>query len=1156
MKWHFWIDRGGTFTDVVARTPNGELKIHKLLSVNPERYEDAALQGIRDVLGVPPEMPIPVEKIGTVRVGTTIATNALLEHKGERVALITTRGFRDGIRIAYQNRPDIFALNVVLPRMLYETVLEVDERIDAEGRVLRDLDEATVRASLQDIVRSGGIRSCAIVFMHGYRYPQHERRVAYLAREAGFDEICTSHATMPLMKFVSRGDTTLVDAYLSPLLRRYVEKLQNELRGTKLFFMQSNGGLASADRFRGRDAILSGPAGGIVGAARTAQAAGFDKIITFDMGGTSTDVAHFDGEFERTQETVIAGARIRAPMLAIHTVAAGGGSIVHFDGARFRVGPESAGADPGPACYRRGGPLTITDCNVLLGKISAEKFPAVFGPDGDLPIDAEIVHRKFTELARTVSDTTGRIWTPEQIAEGFIEIAVQKMANAIRQVTTEKGRDTYGYALQCFGGAGAQHACKIADALGIETILIHPLAGLLSAYGIGLADVTSIKHRAIESVLSRELMLDIADVISETSDAALAAVCEQTAKGEAALATQLTANLRYAGTDFPISCKLAPVPDMIEEFTNEQRLRFGFDQPDKDIIFESLTVEARGSMFQEHSQTKFDDIAGSTVVIEPGWLREVQEDGTMVLRKAGGEQPATREISTEKPDPILLEIFNNLFMFIAEQMGVTLQMTGHSVNIKERLDFSCALFDHEGNLIANAPHMPVHLGSMGESVKEMIAQVGPSLRKGDVYALNDPYHGGTHLPDITVMAPFFDAANNISFFVAARGHHADVGGITPGSMPPSSTTIDEEGVLLNMLKVADAGTFREAELTDALLSAKYPSRKPAQNVADLKAQIAAAQRGLDELERTIEHYGLDVVKAYGQFVQDNAEQSVRRALHTLSSGSFECEMDSSAKIAVRISIDKENERAVVDFTGTSAQTNDNFNAPFAVCKAAVLYVFRTLIAEDIPMNAGCLRPITIIVPPGSMLNPTPPAAVVAGNVETSQVIVDALYGALGVLASSQGTMNNFTFGDATHQYYETVSGGTGAGATFDGCSAVQSHMTNSRLTDPEVLEHRFPVLVEEFVIRAGSGGKGRHKGGDGVIRKIRFRHPMTASILSNRRIKDGFGIVGGGAGARGRNYVIRNNGVIHELSSRDSVTMQSDDVFVIETPGGGGFGSI
>jgi 5-oxoprolinase (ATP-hydrolysing) len=1144
MTWHFWIDRGGTFTDVVARAPNGELRIHKLLSVNPNRYDDAALQAIRELVGSD-----DTSEIGSVRVGTTIATNALLEHKGERVGLITTKGFRDAIRIAYQNRPDIFALNVTLPRMLYEEVVEADERIDAAGNVLIDLDEEKLRETLSDLRERTGIESCAIVFMHGYKYPKHEQRAAALAREAGFTEVCASHATIPLMKLVSRGDTTLVDAYLSPLLQRYVQKLQGQLKGTKLFFMQSNGGLAAADNFRGRDAILSGPAGGIVGAARTAHAAGFDKVITFDMGGTSTDVAHYSGEFERANETEVAGARIRSPMLAIHTVAAGGGSIVFFDGARLRVGPESAGAFPGPACYRNGGPLTITDCNVLLGRIKADKFPAVFGPDGNQPIDETVVREKFNELAKQVG------WSAEQIAEGFIEIAVQKMANAIRQVTTEKGHDTYGYALQCFGGAGAQHACRIADALGITTILIHPLAGLLSAYGIGLADVTAIKHFAVESELHGELLALLQPQIDSISHAAQNDVREQTDES-ANISCRTVANLRYLGTDFPLPIPLSTAAEMSKEFNQQQRSRFGFQQSDKPIVLESIAVEARASLFTMPLHYTFDEVAGSTIVVEPGWTRTRRDDGMLVLTKQSASATPKRVIATDKPDPILLEIFNNLFMFIAEQMGVTLQNTGHSVNIKERLDFSCAIFDHDGNLIANAPHMPVHLGSMGESVKEMLAQVGNSLRKGDVYALNDPYHGGTHLPDITVMAPFFDDNGNISFFVAARGHHADVGGITPGSMPPNSTNIEHEGVLLNMFKLVDAGEFREEALVKELAGGKYPARNPSQNVADLKAQVASAQRGLDELRRTIEQYGLDVVRAYGQFVQDNAEQSVRRSLHHLKSGSFECLMDSGAKISVAITIDANNETAVVDFTGTSPQTNDNFNAPFAVCKAAVLYVFRTLIAEDIPMNAGCLRPIEIIVPDACMLKPRHPAAVVAGNVETSQVIVDALYGALGVLASAQGTMNNFTFGDDTRQYYETISGGTGAGATFAGCDAVQSHMTNSRLTDPEVLEHRFPVLVEEFAIRKGSGGNGAHRGGDGVVRKIRFRQSMTASILSNRRATDGFGINGGSAGARGKNYVIRNNGAIDELSSRDSVTMQEDDVFVVETPGGGGFGSI
>jgi 5-oxoprolinase (ATP-hydrolysing) len=883
--------------------------------------------------------------------------------------------------------------------------------------------------------------------------------------------------------------------------------------------------------------------------ARQVESDGFTKIVTFDMGGTSTDVAYFEGQYERAQETEIAGARIRSPMLSIHTVAAGGGSIVQFDGQRFRVGPESAGADPGPACYRRGGPLTITDCNVLLGKISAEKFPAVFGPNGDQTIDVQVVRKKFEELSRTVSDTTGQSWTAEKIAEGFIDIAVQKMANAIRHVTTEKGRDTYDAVLQCFGGAGGQHACKMADLLGIRTIFVHRLAGVLSAYGIGLADVTVIKHLSVEAELTPDLLATLKNPIKKLDEEARAAV---EAQSPGTISSKISGHLRYAGTDFSSPCEFGDAQQMMRCFHAEQRTRFGFEQAEKPIVLESISVEAISSTSSEMLRDAMT-AETTTIVIEDGWHLKTSNYGHAVLTRGYAGQ-TRRHISTAEADPVLLEVFNNMFMFIAEQMGVTLQKTSHSVNIKERLDFSCALFDHEGNLIANAPHIPVHLGSMGESVKELISRVGDSLKAGDVYALNDPYHGGTHLPDITVMAPFFDSHNRLSFFVAARGHHADIGGITPGSMPPASKSIDEEGVLLDMVKVVDNHKFLDDEVARIFAAGTHPARNIRQNIADLKAQVAAVFHGCNQLQGPINEYGAEVVHAYAQFVQDNAEYAVRKALRRLRSGTFESTMDNGAKIVVKIDVDAENETAVVDFSGTSLQTNDNFNAPFAVCKAAVLYVFRTLIDDEIPLNAGCLRPIKLIVPEGCLLNPKYPAAVVAGNVETSQVVVDTLYGALGVLASSQGTMNNFTFGNDQHQYYETICGGMGAGASFDGASAVQSHMTNSRLTDPEVIEHRFPVLVEEFAIRENSGGAGQHRGGDGVVRRIRFLTEMTASILSNRRTTSGFGIEGGTAGERGKNYVIRNNGAIDELSSRDSVTMKPGDAFVVESPGGGGFG--
>jgi 5-oxoprolinase (ATP-hydrolysing) len=1205
--WQFWIDRGGTFTDIVGRSPQGKLVIHKLLSENPEHYPDATLQGVRDVLGLGAEIKIPNQSIDNLRMGTTLATNALLERRGARTLLIVTGGFRDALRIGYQNRPDIFALEIVLPQMLYERVIEVDERIDSQGNVLLSLDSTSARAEMEKAMRDG-IKSCAIVLMHGYRFPAHEEEMAALAAEIGFEQISVSHKVVPLMKFVSRGDTTVVDAYLTPVLRNYIRSLSAELQDTRLFFMQSNGGLAHADKFNGNNSILSGPAGGITGAVKTALNCGEKQVITFDMGGTSTDIAHFAGEFERSNETNIAGVRLRAPMLAIHTVAAGGGSILQFDGARFRVGPQSAGAVPGPACYRRGGPLTITDCNVMLGRIQPGSFPHVFGTTGDLPIDTAVVNEKFTTLAKQVNETAPAIsHFAEQIAWGFLEIAVEKMAAAIKQVSTQKGHDPADYALVCFGGAGGQHACLIAESLGIKRILIHPLAGVLSAYGMGLADVVVIKEATVEELLTPDTVNACQTPLHTIEQQALRELQTQIPP-QTQIEIKHIAHLRYDGTDFSLPVPWNDCETMVNSFAELHHKRYGFIQPGKSLVIERLTVEAKGLSLldsdclnglgraacrggQLESQTspamvnvyfqgamrpvpsyrRLDLQTGtiidgpaliledtSTTVLEANWQAETLSDGT--LRLVAREQRSQAKVRTSEasaPHPVLLEVFNNLFMFIAEQMGITLQNTSHSVNIKERLDFSCALFDQSGDLVANAPHIPVHLGSMGESVKELIKSVGQSLKPGDVYALNDPYNGGTHLPDITVITAYFDKySRKPLFYMAARGHHADIGGITPGSMPPLSKSLDEEGVLLNMVKVAERGRVLEKQLFELFSSGPFPSRNPNQNVADITAQIACVQRGIKEMDQIIAKYGLPTVQCYMRFVQQNAEESVRKLITSLSNGEHTCTMDNGAQIHVRITVDHELRSAKIDFTGTSTQSSDNFNAPRAICKAAVLYVFRTLVKdqEDIPLNAGCLKPLEIIIPEGSILNPTYPAAVVAGNVETSQVIVDTLYAALGKLSASQGTMNNFTFGNENYQYYETICGGSGAGHSFNGTSTVQTHMTNSRLTDPEVLEWRFPVIVREFAVRQGSGGQGVHRGGDGSIRKIEFRQSMTASILSNRRSTIPFGLSGGSAGQPGKNAVLKVDGTIVMLAATGSVPVEPGDIFIIETPGGGGWG--
>ncbi len=1203
--WQFWIDRGGTFTDVVARRPDGVLLTHKLLSDNPERYPDAAIQGIRDLLGLAADRPIPGAAIAAVKMGTTVATNALLERKGERTVLVITKGFGDALRIGYQARPKLFERHIVLPELLYERVIEAEERVTAEGDMLAPLDLARLRADLEAAL-AAGIRSAAIVFLHGYRYPAHERGAAELARALGFAQVSVSHEVSPLMKLVSRGDTTVVDAYLSPILRRYVDQVAGALGGTRLFFMQSNGGLTDARRFQGKDAILSGPAGGIVGAVRTAEMGGFDKIIGFDMGGTSTDVSHYAGEYERSFETMVAGVRMRAPMMHIHTVAAGGGSICSFDGARYRVGPESAGANPGPACYRRGGPLTVTDCNLMLGKLQPRFFPQVFGPGGDAPLDAEIVERKFAALADEIARATGNRRAPAEVAEGFLRIAVENMANAIKQISIQRGYDVTEYTLCCFGGAGGQHACLVADALGMKRVYIHPFAGVLSAYGMGLADLRALREQAVEKRLAEETMAELGATLDRL---AADGAAEMQAQGvaPAQIRVERKAHVKYDGTDTSLLVPFGTRAEIAASFAAAHRQRYGFVSPEKPLVVEAVSVEvvgatdtapdrvepapaapgapvplARIDLFTggaAHQAPVFDRdtllpgqaVAGpaiireatATTVVEPGWRAVLDARRYLVLERVM-PLPSRVAIGTSV-DPVMLEVFNNLFMAIAEQMGVALQNTAYSVNIKERLDFSCALFDREGSLIANAPHLPVHLGSMGESVQTVIrarggGADGRGMRPGDVYVLNAPYNGGTHLPDVTVITPVFAEADRagsgeVLFYVASRGHQADIGGITPGSMPPDSRSVEEEGVLIDNFLLVDAGRFREAEMTALLSSGRYPARNPTQNIADLKAQIAACEKGVQELRRMVRHFGQASVEAYMRHVQDNAEEAVRRVLGVLRDGAFVYEMDDGAVIKVRISIDRAARRAVIDFTGTSAQLASNFNAPSAVCKAAVLYVFRTLVDDEIPMNGGCLKPLELVIPPGSMLSPRYPAAVVAGNVETSQAITDALYGALGVMAAAQGTMNNFTFGNARYQYYETICGGSGAGPDFDGTDAVHTHMTNTRLTDPEVLEWRFPVLLESFAIRRGSGGAGRHRGGNGVVRRMRFREAMTAAILSNHRRVAPYGLAGGAPGALGRNWVERADGRRESFGGTHVVAMNAGDVFVIETPGGGGYGS-
>jgi len=1205
--WDFWIDRGGTFTDVIARRPDGTLAAHKLLSENPEAYADAAVQGIRDMLGLKSGEAIPPGRIGAVKMGTTIATNALLERKGERMLLLITKGFRDALRIGYQARPNIFAKKIVKPDMLYERVAEVGERVRADGTVERELDFDGARVELER-ARNDGITAVAIVFMHAYRQPEHEQRVAALAREMGFAQVSVSHEVSPVIKLVGRGDTTVVDAYLSPIIRRYVSHVAGELRtdhtasNARLMFMMSSGGLTAAELFQGKDAILSGPAGGVVGMAETGHEAGFGRLIGFDMGGTSTDVSHFDGEFERAFETEVAGVRMRAPMMLIHTVAAGGGSILHFDGARFRVGPDSAGANPGPACYRRGGPLTVTDANVMLGKLIPDFFPKIFGPKQDQPLDAAVVRDRFAALAKEVGDGRGA----EQVADGFIRIAVENMANAIKKISVQRGYDVTRYALNCFGGAGGQHACLVADALGMTNVMMHPFSSLLSAYGMGLAAIRATRQQAIEEPFAKAVLTSIADVGGRLGADARNEVVGQGVP-EQDVTVHVRAHIRYAGTDTPLiveAVSSAPgtrhtgpnLEKMKSAFEAAHKARFGFIDEDKDLVVEAVSVEAVGGgrTFAEplhaltteplpapaqrmrfYSNGVWHDAgvflrerikpghaidgpailieAHQTIVVEPGWCANLTTKDHLVLERVV-PLPRRHAVGTDA-DPVMLEIFNNLFMSIAEQMGIALQNTAYSVNIKERLDFSCAVFAADGALVANAPHIPVHLGSMDNTVKTVIRENSGRIRPGDVYVVNAPYNGGTHLPDITVCTPLFDdAQKEILFWVASRGHHADVGGVSPGSMSPRATHIDEEGVYIDNFKLVDQGRFQAKALNDLLTGAKYPARNPLQNVNDLKAQVAANEKGVQELRKMVAMFTLPVVQAYMGHVQDNAAESVRRVVDRLHDSEFAYEMDQGTVIKVKITVDKEKREANVDFTGTSPQQPTNFNAPEPVARAAVLYVFRVMVDDDIPMNAGCLRPINIVIPKGSMLSPEYPAAVVAGNVETSQAVTDTLFGALNAMAAAQGTMNNLNFGNDKYQYYETICSGSPAGPGFDGTDAVHTHMTNTRLTDPEVLEFRYPVVLEDFHIRKGSGGRGKWSAGDGVRRTIRFLERMECTILSGHRRIPTFGLAGGENGQIGGNWVRRNDGTIERLQGADATTLDAGEAVIIQTPTAGGYG--
>ncbi|WP_308909320.1 hydantoinase B/oxoprolinase family protein [Pseudokordiimonas caeni] len=1188
-KWQFWIDRGGTFTDVIARNPEGILSAHKYLSESPGRYRDAAVYAMRQIMGAEAKSPFPAERVATIRMGTTVATNALLERKGCRTALLITRGMADALLIGQQHREDLFALKPGRAVPPYDLVVEADERIDAHGHIVTELDAVEVRHALAE-ARRHGFTSLAIVFMHGYRYPAHEALAAAIAVDEGFTHVSVSHKVSPLMKLIPRGATSVVDAYLSPVLAQYVGRLEDDVSGAPLFFMQSNGGLTRADTFNGKDAVLSGPAGGVVAMAEMGRRAGKERLIGFDMGGTSTDVTHYRGAYERCVDATLAGIPVSVPMLSIETVAAGGGSICRFEDGRFRVGPESAGAYPGPASYGFDGPATVTDCNVVLGKLQPDLFPAVFGPHGNAPLDVDAARQRFTEIADRIEAETGKRMEIEAIAEGFLDVAVEHMGRAIRRISVARGHDVTGYSLLTFGGAGGQHACLLAASLHMDSVVIPPFAGVLSALGMGLADLKALRTAAVEAPIEAEsdlsgIVQDLKETVTDTL------VSQGVPRGE--LALRIDARLKYKGSDTTLPIAYGSAAEMRSAFSAAHAEAYGFTEDDRPILVEAVEVEASGGGYEgtleaamEHAAraheprqiymagkhrtvpvidrrsitpgTPLDGPAiilenGSTTVLEPGWRAERTDDDQLLLTRTAATN--RRGISLQEADPVLLEVFNNLFMSVAEDMGGVLARTAHSVNIKERLDFSCAVFDSEGELIANAPHMPVHLGSMGASVKAVIAANGATMRQGDAFMTNDPYHGGTHLPDITVVTPvWLNPDEPPRFYVASRGHHADIGGITPGSMPPNSTSITEEGIAFASTALVEAGKFRESAIRKLLAAGPHPARNPDQNIADLKAQIAANRRGIDGVLRLVGEFGAPVVDAYMQHVQDNAEEAVRRAIERLTDGEVSYPMDCGITIKVKVRVDREARGVTVDFTGTSGLSPTNFNAPLAVTRAAVLYVFRLLAGSDIPLNAGCMKPIRLIVPAGCCLNPEPPAAVVAGNVETSQAVTNALLMATGVMAASQGTMNNLTFGNARHQYYETIGGGTGAGATFDGADAIQSHMTNSRLTDPEVLEWRYPVRVEHFGVRRGSGGAGRHQGGNGIVREIRFLEAMDVSILSGHRQIAPPGLMGGDPGMIGHTHILRASGAIDELGATGSASVEPGDRIRVETPGGGGYG--
>jgi len=1177
---------GGIGLDRPFREPALEGQAYELSA-----GEEAPVLAIRFLLGLRLDQDIPPLAL---KLGTTRGTNALITRRGARTAFVTTRGFADILRIGYQNRPRLFDLTIEKPDPLFEAVVEIDERVATDGQVLLRPDSERIRSSLAHL-RDRGIESLAVCLLNAYCQPQHERLVGQIAHEVGFAEISLSHQIAPLIKIVSRGDTTLVDAYLNPVLRSYVGDLRNALDrhgASDIRLLTSAGGLASADQFVGKDSILSGPAGGVVGFSRVARAAGFERAIGFDMGGTSTDVSRYDGRFELEYETEKAGVRVVAPMMAIETVAAGGGSICHFDGVKLAVGPDSAGAEPGPACYGRGGPLTVTDVNFFLGKVLPDYFP--------FPLNRQAVRRRLEQLCKDIERASGKRYEPRELAAGFLKVANTNMANAIRSISIAKGYDPRDYVLVSFGGAAPQHACAVAGELGVRKILNHPDAGILSAYGIGLADV--VRHRAegVYREYSEETIRELDSVLLRLTDQARQEVIAEGVSPDRIEAIH-SFDLRYKGLDAFLTVPAPTEGTYAQCYAREHRRRYGYVHEDRPLEIVAAKVEVVGrsskqlprsrsvppsspqpvatapvhfdgqtyqtSVFRRAELRAGDAILGpaivvesvSTTVVDPGWNARMLTGGELLVEEEtkGRKCPSI----SAQADPVMLEVFNNQFAAIAEQMGITLRNTASSVNIKERLDFSCALFTPSGDLVVNAPHIPVHLGAMSETVKHIVA-ANPRISPGDVFVTNDPYCGGSHLPDVTVVTPVHDTdGGRLLFFTASRAHHAELGGVSPGSMPPFSENLAEEGILIRDFKLVDAGRSRVDQLRELLTSGPYPSRSPNDNLADIAAQVAANQEGANDLVALVERYTLPVVEAYMGHIQEAAERKMRAALSRFADGRHEFvdHLVDGSPIAVAVAINGDS--AVIDFTGTGPVLPGNLNANRAIVTAAVTYCLRCLIHDDIPMNQGVLAPIEMILPecllnPPRRDSPEACAAVVGGNVETSQRVVDVLLGALNVAAASQGTMNNLLFGDDTFGYYETICGGSGATRNGPGADAVHTHMTNTRLTDPEVIEQRYPVRVKQFSIRHGSGGNGRHRGGDGVIRRLEFLRMLDVSILSQRRGSyASYGVEGGEAGALGRNALARHDGTEEALAGRAKFTARPGDVLSVETPGGGGWGT-